>query len=157
MKLVSGLLGVVAVAGSVAVGWLAPSGQLDDLTEEEARYFGAASTLSNMMGDSFRRVTPLTENPRLQDLDWQNDFLGETAVWKAIYQQAQELEPPERLESLHEESLEAYEIYDQAADETRAALEALDPAAIGVAALTVQAGNEALQEATDELADLQDE
>ena len=145
----SRVVGLIAVVALVGFGVAGRAGAQDGPSAEEARYLGQADTLVTMTVASFQRVVALTDNPRINDLDWQNDFIGETAVWKAIYEQAASLDPPERLEELHAESLEAYAIYDEAAGQTRAAIEALDMNALLLAAQTVAEGNEQLQEAAD--------
>ncbi len=149
---IAGIAGALLMPGA---GIAAGVAQLDDLTTEEARYFGAASTLSGMMGASFDRTEELTANPRIQDLDWQNDFLGEVAIWRAVYDRAEELDPPDRLQEVHETSLEGYELFDEAAVETRAAIEALDLAGLGNAAVLIVEGGEKLTEAGELLAEVE--
>jgi len=144
------VVGLVASVAGAAVG----RAQLDDLTLEESRYVGASTTLSGIMGRSLGAFADLTSAPRVQDLDWQNDYLGELAVWKAVYAQAQETEAPERFEEVHEAILEGYALYDQAADEARAALETLDPIRLQDATVLVEQAGEEVGEATDLLEEL---
>ena len=99
---VVGLIAVVAVIGFGVAGRAAAQ---DQPSAEEARYLGQMDALVSIMSASFQRVVALTDNPRINDLDWQNDFIGETSVWKAVYEAAVELDPPERLEELHAEAL----------------------------------------------------
>lgn len=151
------LLRIATIVGALLVpgaGLVGAAIQIDDLTTDEARYFGAASTLSGMMGASLTRVQDLTDAPRLQDLDWQNDYLGETAVWRAVYARAQEVDPPERLEEVHETSLEGFALFDQAAIQSRAAIEALDPDGLVAGALLVADGGAKLTEASELIAEI---
>lgn len=144
---------VLALAALVApvLGLAASAVQPDDLTTDEATYLGAATTLTSIMVRSFDDVAALTAEPRFADLDWQNDFLGETAVWQAVYAQAQELEAPDRFSDANGTALEGYALYDEAAVQTRAAIEALDPNALVSPAELIGEGAEKIQEASDRI------
>lgn len=156
VKVSRALLSLVLLSVFITLVGMRPShGEaISNLTNEEAQYTGKVATLASMMGDSSRRVAALTNAPRVNDLDWQNDFLGETSVWKALYLEAQDIEAPDRFKDIQDTTVEAFALYDQAATQTRAAIEALDFTALGPAGETVAAGSAKLQEATAMVAEL---
>lgn len=148
------LLLVIAFAvGTFAVA-MPRASEAQGLSAEEEQYRGRVLTLNSMMMASFERAGALTENPRFYDLDWQNDFLRETSVWKAINLEAQEIEPSDRFRKSHDAVLEAFALMNQAALETRLAIETLNPNGLASAAVSITLAGEKLSEAGDLLPEI---
>jgi len=102
---------------------------------------------------SFERVNDLTADPRMLESDWQGDFIGETAVWKAIYQESVEIHAPVRFKEANDKAVEAYKYLNDAAREMRQAVETTDPVAIARVAETLSPSSDAMEEAARLLAE----
>lgn len=146
------LLASVAVAGLRSVE---AQGSAWDF--QEAQYLGRELTLTSMLSASFARVDVLNETLDFDDLEWRNDFLGETAVWRAVYTESLEIYPTPRYRDYHDAMGEAYVLLDRAAVQARAAIEAPGPDGFAVAAQTINRVHVEMAEANDVLAAIEDD
>ena len=102
------LLLIVAFAVGTFVIALPSTSEAQDLSVAEQQYVGRSLTLFAMTVASFERVNDLTADPRMLESDWQNDFIGETSVWKVIYQESMEVHVPVRFKEANDKAITAY-------------------------------------------------
>lgn len=119
------IIALALVLGAVFAA-LPDRSSAEELSIEEAGYLGQILSLGQILNASTARSDALMDHPRLQDLDWRNDFIGETAIWAALYEQAKEIEVPERFVDLNTTLLEVYALMDDAGVETRSAIETMN-------------------------------
>lgn len=147
------LLLIVAFAVGTFVIALPSTSEAQDLSVAEQQYVGRSLTLFAMTVASFERVNDLTADPRMLESDWQNDFIGETSVWKAIYQESMEIHVPVRFKEANDKAITAYEYLYEAAGEMRLAVEMTDPVVIAGVADTLSPVSDAIEEAVRLLAE----
>src|SRR5689334_4340461 len=117
----------VAGAGRQAVA----QSDSDTVTTDrpDADYVGQIYALTLLDTTTSHNVTGLIETMDVgwPQLKWQNDLIGQAAVFNAVYDTAKQLKPPARFADAHKEFLLAFESNSTYGTSARAAVEAGDP------------------------------
>ncbi|HEX5500375.1 MAG TPA: hypothetical protein VFX03_14145 [Thermomicrobiales bacterium] len=147
--LVVATLMAVSVAG---VGRLA-SAQSDSDTvatdRPDADYVGQIYALTLLETTTGHNITGLIEamDAGWPQLKWQNDIIGQAAVFNAVSDTAKQLKPPARFADAHKEFLLAFEANSTYGTTARAAVEAGDPPMLQNATTNLQQANDHLAKA----------
>jgi hypothetical protein len=137
----------VAGAGRQAVA----QSDSDTVTTDrpDADYVGQIYALTLLDTTTSHNVTGLIEtmDAGWPQLKWQNDLIGQAAVFNAVYDTAKQLKPPARFADAHKEFLLAFESNSTYGTSARAAVEAGDPTMLQNATTNLQQANDHLAKA----------
>jgi hypothetical protein len=150
LGVVVNLAGVLAWSGT-RLGTAAQSDS-DTITTDrpDADYVGQVSVLTLLTATTSHNLTGLIEtlDAGWSQLKWQNDLIGQAAVFNAVYDTAKQLKPPERFADAHKEVLLGLESASTYGTTARAAVEAGDPTMLHNAMTNLQQANDHLAKAT---------
>jgi hypothetical protein len=115
----------------------------------DADYVGQIYALTLLDTTTSHNVTGLIEtmDAGWPQLKWQNDLIGQAAVFNAVYDTAKQLKPPARFADAHKEFLLAFESSSTYGTSARAAVEAGDPTMLQNATTNLQQANDHLAKA----------
>src|SRR5689334_1079491 len=121
------LIGAAAGANRIVVA----QSDSDTVTTDrpDADYVGQIYALTLLESTTSHNITGLIEtlDAGWPQLKWQNDLIGQAAVFNAVYDTAKQLKPPARFADAHKEFLLAFESNSTYGTSARAAVEAGDP------------------------------
>lgn len=121
-------IAILFVAGAVALSAPAPGLAQAELSTEEAAYAGQVGALVHLYAATMQDLAGLSGEgaARWADLAWQNDVIGEAAVFDALREAADALVPPGRFAGSTAELQESFRAADRAGELVRQGIEAGD-------------------------------
>lgn len=126
------------------------------LAQEELDYIIYLYSAMLTVADSSSRAGELFKNPRIGDDDWTIELATEFALWRTLYQAAEERIPPPRFAELHAKFTEMLSLLSSASYDMAAGADTLDPALVNRGAGKIADATEILDEMEviiDELAE----
>jgi hypothetical protein len=146
------LIAIVTLVGGLDAGRVViAESDSDTVTTDrpDADYVGQIYALTLLDTTTSHNVTGLIEtmDAGWPQLKWQNDLIGQAAVFNAVYDTAKQLKPPARFADAHKEFLLAFESSSTYGTSARAAVEAGDPTMLQNATTNLQQANDHLAKA----------
>ncbi len=118
-----------------------------ETTADERAYIQEIVDQTDTMSESFERFTELVGSPQIGTDEWTFDVAAQLVTWRATYEEAQAMEVPPAFAEIHTVYLEGLGYYDAASYDIATGLDTFDVSLLNQAAVSLQHGNERIQEA----------
>lgn len=153
-KLAGGVavLVVVAIIIIAAVAICAPN-ETPSLTASEQNYAATMADHSESVGEAMSNLSVLMGNPQIGYDEWTIDVATEVTIIRLLYDEAQDIEPPNSMAHIHNNYMQAMWHYDRAMDFLVEGIDTLDADLIDQATSEIEMGTEYLDEATEQTED----
>lgn len=114
-------------------------------------YLSEITDISNEYGQAMNEISRLVGEPQIGQDEWTLDVAIQLGTIRRLHEEAQQLDPPDDLQHVHDKMLSALEDADQSTYHIADGIDNMDPAEIEEASRLIQSSNAKIEEATEML------